>query len=85
MSISLLTAMSISLLTDMSKILEITIFKRLEQHLDSNNILATEQFGFRKGVHIERCTYWKCNLYPYWQYTHFTKSTTAGRGVFFVT
>jgi len=28
------------------------MFKRLEQHLESNNILATEQFGFRKGVHI---------------------------------
>jgi hypothetical protein len=37
----------------MSKILEITMFKRLEQHLESNNILTTEQFGFRKGVHIE--------------------------------
>jgi hypothetical protein len=29
------------------------MFKRLEQHLESNNILTTEQFGFRKGVHIE--------------------------------
>ena len=28
------------------------MFKRLEQLLESNNILATEQFGFRKGVHI---------------------------------
>jgi hypothetical protein len=32
-----------------AKILEIIMFKRLEQHLESNNILATEQFGFRKG------------------------------------
>jgi len=37
----------------MSKFLEMIMFKRLEQHLESNNILATEQFGFRKGVHIE--------------------------------
>jgi len=37
----------------MSKILQIIKFKRLEQHLESNNILATEQFGLRKGVHIK--------------------------------
>jgi hypothetical protein len=43
----------ISLLTAMPKILEIIMFKRLEQHLELNNVLATEQFGFRKGVHIE--------------------------------
>jgi hypothetical protein len=36
----------------MSKILEIIMFKRLEQHLESNNILTTKQFGFWKGVHI---------------------------------
>jgi hypothetical protein len=41
----------------MSKILEIIMFKRLEQHLESNNILATEQFGFRKGVHIENAIF----------------------------
>ena len=29
------------------------MFKRFEQHLESNNMLTTEQFGFRKGVHIE--------------------------------
>jgi hypothetical protein len=33
------------------------IFKRLTQHLESNNILATEQFGFRKGVHIENAVF----------------------------
>jgi len=36
----------------MSKILEIIMFKRLEQHLESNNILATGQFVFTKGVRI---------------------------------
>jgi len=41
----------------MSKILEIIMFKRLEQHLESNNILTTEQFGFRKGVHIENAVF----------------------------
>jgi hypothetical protein len=43
----------ISLLTSFSKILEIIMFKRLVQHLESNNILTSAQFGFRKGVHIE--------------------------------
>jgi hypothetical protein len=41
----------------MSKILEIIMFKRLEQHLESNNIVATEQFGFRKGAHIKNAIY----------------------------
>ena len=43
----------ISLLTSMSKVLEIIMFKRLEMHLETNNILAVEEFGFRKGVHID--------------------------------
>jgi hypothetical protein len=47
----------ISLLTAMSKILEIIMFKRLEQHPESNNFLTTEQFGFRKGVHIENAVF----------------------------
>jgi hypothetical protein len=41
----------------MSKILEIIMFKRLEQNLESNNILATEQFGFRKGLRIENAVF----------------------------
>jgi hypothetical protein len=40
----------------MSKILEIIMLKS-EQHLESNNILATEQFGFRKGAHIENAIF----------------------------
>jgi hypothetical protein len=47
----------ISLLTAMSKILEIIMFKRWEQHLETNNILTTVQFGFRKGVHIENAIF----------------------------
>jgi hypothetical protein len=27
------------------------------EHLESNNILVTEQFGFRKGVHIENAIF----------------------------
>ena len=29
------------------------MFKRLNQHFESNNILTIEQFGFSKGVNIE--------------------------------
>ena len=48
----------ISLPTAMSKMLVMTImFKRLEQHLELNNILTTDQFGFRKGVHIENAVF----------------------------
>jgi hypothetical protein len=38
----------VSLLMALSKVLEIIVFKRLDQHLESNNILAVEQFDFRK-------------------------------------
>jgi len=31
--------------------------QKIEQHLESNNILATEQLGFRKGVHIENANF----------------------------
>ena len=31
--------------------------QKLEQHLESNNILTTEQFGFRKGVHTENAVF----------------------------
>jgi len=47
----------------MSKILEIIIFKRLEQHLESNNILATKQFGFRGGVHVENAIFTVTDIY----------------------
>ena len=39
------------------EILEIIMFKWLEQHLESNNILTTDQFGFSKGVHIENAVF----------------------------
>jgi len=47
----------IYLLTAMSKILETIMFKRLDQHLEANNILTTKQFGFRKGVHTENVVF----------------------------
>ena len=33
------------------------MLKRLEQHLESNHILAAEQFGFRKGISIENAVF----------------------------
>jgi hypothetical protein len=33
------------------------MFKRLEQHLESNHILAAEQFGFRKDISIENAIF----------------------------
>jgi hypothetical protein len=47
----------VSLLTAMSKIVETIMFKRLEQHPESNSILNREQFGFRNGVYIENAIF----------------------------
>jgi hypothetical protein len=44
----------ISLLISFSKVLETLTFNRLNQYLQANKILAPEQFGFRKGNHIEK-------------------------------
>jgi len=40
----------ISLLTSFSKISEKVIFNRLCNHVNDNNILAHEQYGFRKNL-----------------------------------
>jgi hypothetical protein len=37
----------ISLLTSFSKIFEKVIYSRIKHHIDANNILAQEQYGFR--------------------------------------
>ena len=47
----------ISLLPAFSKIFERSMYSRLNQHLQANNILATEQYGFRKGLSTEQATY----------------------------
>jgi hypothetical protein len=47
----------ISLLTSFSKIFVKVIYSRLLEHLNSNNILVKEQFGFRKGLTTEKATY----------------------------
>jgi hypothetical protein len=51
----------ISLLMTSSKILETIMFKRLVQHLESNNILTTAQFGFQKHVQIDDAVFFLLN------------------------
>ena len=47
----------ISLLPTFSKIIEKIIYRRIYSHLNRNNILAKEQFGFRKESSTEMATY----------------------------
>jgi hypothetical protein len=43
----------ISLLTTFSKVLEKALFNRLIEHIEKNNILSKQQFGFRKRYATE--------------------------------
>ena len=43
----------ISLLPTFTKIFEKVMYSRLSQHLQTNNILAPEQYTFRKGMSTE--------------------------------
>jgi hypothetical protein len=47
----------ISLLTSFSKVFERIIYDRLLQHIEANNILAAEQYGFRLGASTEKATF----------------------------
>jgi len=47
----------VSLLPVFSKVFEKEIYCRSNQHLQANNILATEQYGFRKGLSPEHATF----------------------------
>ena len=47
----------ISLLTSFSKIFEKVIYKRLDNHMKSNNILAEEQYGFRSNTSTDQAIY----------------------------
>jgi hypothetical protein len=47
----------VSLLPMFSKIFEKSVYYRLNQHLQANSILATEQYGFRKGLSTEHTTF----------------------------
>jgi hypothetical protein len=48
---------TISLFTSFSKILKKVIYARLYQHINQNNILATEQFGFRNNSSTEKASF----------------------------
>ena len=47
----------ISLLTSFSKVLERIIYDRLLKHIRTNNILRSEQFGFRVSSSTEKASY----------------------------
>jgi hypothetical protein len=47
----------ISLLPVFSKVFEKAMYCRLNQHLQTNNILATTQYGFRKGLSAEHAAF----------------------------
>jgi Notch-like protein len=47
----------ISLLTNFSKIFERVMYARLYQHVQLNNIIAPEQYGFSKDRNMEMVTY----------------------------
>jgi len=47
----------ISLLVTFSKILETAVFDRFNKHLQVNSILVPEQFGFRKGIMIQKAIF----------------------------
>ena len=47
------TCRPIPLLPVFSKVFEKAMYCRLNQHLQANNIVATEQHGFRKGLSTE--------------------------------
>jgi hypothetical protein len=47
----------ISLLTSFSKAIEKIIYERLLQHINVNNILAEEQFGFRPATSTDKASY----------------------------
>jgi len=47
----------VSLLTSFSKVFERIIYDRLLKHIETNNILAAEQFSFRSSSSTENASY----------------------------
>jgi len=47
----------ISLLTSFSRVFEQIIYDRLLKHIETNNVLAVEQFGFRTSPSTEKASY----------------------------
>jgi hypothetical protein len=46
-----------SSLTALSKVIETTMYHKLNHHLQVNNILVAEQYGIRKGLSTENASY----------------------------
>jgi hypothetical protein len=47
----------ISLVLALSKVMEILMYNRLNQHLNTNDIIAPEQYGFRRGKNIDNAIF----------------------------
>jgi fructose-1,6-bisphosphatase/inositol monophosphatase family enzyme len=47
----------ISILSSFLKVLEKAMYNQLQEHLNSHNILAEEQFGFRSDSTMDRAIY----------------------------
>jgi hypothetical protein len=61
----------ISLLPMLLKVLEKAMYCRLNHHLQANNILAIEQYGFRKGLSTEHATFSLTgSILTAWQRSH---------------
>jgi hypothetical protein len=48
---------TISLLTSFSKLFKKIIYEKLLQHINVNNILVQEQFGFRPATSTDKASY----------------------------
>jgi hypothetical protein len=60
--VDITTYRPISMLTTFGKVMKKIMHNRLSQHLQINNVLAQEQFGFRKNFSTDHacffCYYW---------------------------
>jgi hypothetical protein len=65
--VSIITAL-IGIVTSCSKVLEKVSYKRIYHYVNSNNILAKEQYGFRKNSSIEIASYNLINNISYFSY-----------------
>jgi fructose-1,6-bisphosphatase/inositol monophosphatase family enzyme len=52
---------TLSLLTSFSKVFEKVIYERLLKHINNNNILVEEQYGFRSKSSTEKASFYLIN------------------------
>jgi hypothetical protein len=62
-----------AMLTSFSKVLEKALYNRLIEYLNNNNILNSQQFGFRKNLATEDAIVTQSNSYTIHtlKHTHF--------------